>query len=263
MEAQLPEDDVLLARDGAVVTISINRTERRNSVLPETSILLNDALRAVHRDRSIRVVVLRGIGEDFCAGGDIKGLRQSSDGPPPKRSDLDMRPFDSVVALQSLSQVTVAAIRGACAGAGMGYAAACDIRLASDTAVFNTAFLDAGVAGDLGLPWTLPRIVGDGRARDLCLFPRKFKADEALSIGFITRLCKDADFEATLADVSQKLAARAPLALAGVKANFMAAQESSFAAYLQLETERHMRIMDSDDRKEAFRAYIEKRKPQF
>ncbi len=84
--------------------------------------------------------------------------------------------------------VTIAAISGACAGAGFGWACACDLRVASQTARFNTAFLDVGVAGDMGGPWTLPRIVGAAKARELYFLPGKFDAAEALRIGLVSRV---------------------------------------------------------------------------
>ncbi len=159
--------------------------------------------------------------------------------------------------------VTIAAINGACAGAGFGWACACDLRIASETARFNTAFLSVGVAGDMGGPWTLPRLVGAAKARELYFLPGKFDAAEALRIGLVSRVSDTAAFEGDLEALTARLAAAAPLALTTMKANFLAAEKMSFADYIVLESEKHMRLFQSDDTTEAFRAFVEKRTPVF
>src|SRR5439155_4231781 len=133
-----------------------------------------DALELAAGDPSVRVVVLTGEGRAFCPGAD---LNHFTSGGPDER--LTAREFAVTTLLHEIPAVTVAAINGACAGAGLGWACACDLRLATRSAKLNTAFLAVAVAGDMGLPWTLPRLVGAAKARELSFLPGKIDASEA------------------------------------------------------------------------------------
>ena len=159
--------------------------------------------------------------------------------------------------------VTIAAIDGACAGAGFGWACACDMRIATPSAKFNTAFLDVGVAGDMGGPWTLPRLVGAAKARELYFMPDKFDAAKALEIGLVSRVIPEAEFDAEIASIAKRLASAAPLALRAMKANFLAAERMGFADYIDLESRVHVDLFKTDDTREAFRAKAEKRAPLY
>jgi 2-(1,2-epoxy-1,2-dihydrophenyl)acetyl-CoA isomerase len=162
-----------------------------------------------------------------------------------------------------MPQVTVAAINGACAGAGLGWACGCDLRYAARSAKLNTAFLDVAVAGDMGLPWTLPRLVGAGVARELSLLPRKVTADEAAAIGLVNAAFDDDTVRADVAAVVARLAAAAPLARRGMKTHYVAAESMGFGEFVALETAAHGTITASADCKEAFSAFVEKRTPRF
>jgi 2-(1,2-epoxy-1,2-dihydrophenyl)acetyl-CoA isomerase len=162
-----------------------------------------------------------------------------------------------------MPQLTLAAINGACAGAGFGWACACDLRLAADSATLNSAFLRVASAGDMAGPWTLPRIVGAAKARELYFLPEKFSAAEALRIGLVSRVFPEATFRAQVAGVAQELANASPAALRGMKSNFVDAEKLGLADYLRLESRRHQVIMAGPDSKEAFRAFLEKRPARF
>jgi 2-(1,2-epoxy-1,2-dihydrophenyl)acetyl-CoA isomerase len=159
--------------------------------------------------------------------------------------------------------VTIAAVNGPCAGAGFAWACACDVRIAARGARFNTAFLDVGVAGDMGGPWTLPRLVGAAKARELYFFPDKFDATEAERIGLVARVVEPDDLAATAHALAARLAAAAPLALRTLKANFVDAERLGFAGFVEVETERHLGLFRSHDTHEAFRARAEGRPPRF
>jgi 2-(1,2-epoxy-1,2-dihydrophenyl)acetyl-CoA isomerase len=167
------------------------------------------------------------------------------------------------VLLHEMPQVTVAAINGACAGAGLGWACACDLRYATRSAKLNTAFLDVAVAGDMGLPWTLPRLVGAGRARELSLLPRKVTADEAAAMGLVNAAFDDDTFRGEVQAIVEQLAAKAPLARRGMKAHYVDAESMRFGEFIGMETEHHGVITATEDCKEAFRAFVDKRPPQF
>jgi 2-(1,2-epoxy-1,2-dihydrophenyl)acetyl-CoA isomerase len=245
-------------REGPVATLTLHRPERMNSMTNRMVQETTAALARAAEDRSIRVLVLTGAGRSFCPGADIGNV---ASGQP----DVALRPedFRAPVLLHEMPAITIAAINGACAGAGLGWACACDLRLAAASARFNTAFLDVGVAGDMGGPWTLSRLLGPAVARELYFLPGKLDAAEALRIGLVQRVVPDDDLAAEVAVVAGRLAAAAPLALRAMKANFVAAEKMGLADFVALETERHLSLFHSHDTREAFVARAEKRPPRF
>ena len=245
-------------RTGPTATVTLNRPEQRNSITGEMMGELYEVLSAASKDETLRVLVIRGAGRDFCPGADVKAYNAGAGGRATSIED-----FNVTVMLHEMPAVTIAAIRGACAGAGFGWACACDLRIASADARFNTAFLDVGVAGDMGGPWSLPRLVGAAKARELYFLPGKFDAAEALRIGLVTQVTAPEDFEATLGALTARLTRAAPLALKTMKANFVAAEKIGFADYIAMESEKHMRLFQTEDTTEAFKAYVEKRPPVF
>lgn len=259
---------IKVTRDGAVATVALNRPQSRNAIGGPMMAELHETLCELTTDPSVRVLVLRGEGADFCPGADIKQYGAAPAGGvevQPVRGPRwsPVTEFQVAVMLHEAPAVTIAAISGACAGAGFGWACACDLRIADDTARFNPAFLDVGVAGDMGLPWTLPRLVGAAKARELCFMPGKFDAAEAQRLGLLTVLSPSAQFEADLKALTDRLLASAPLALRLLKSNFVAAEKMAFGEFIALESERHVRLFQSEDTTEAFRAFAEKRRPDY
>jgi 2-(1,2-epoxy-1,2-dihydrophenyl)acetyl-CoA isomerase len=243
---------------GPIATLTMNRPERMNGMTNRMLLEAGEALAAAAEDRELRVLILTGAGRAFCPGADLQNVASGTAEEPLVPSD-----FRVPVQLHNMPAVTIAAINGACAGAGFGWACACDFRFAAASARFNTAFLDVGVAGDMGGPWTLARIVGPARARELYFFPDKFGADEALRIGLVTRVFPDEEFRAGVRAIAERLADSAPIALRTLKANFVDAERMDLAGYVALESERHLRMFQTRDTREAFAAKVEKRKPRF
>jgi 2-(1,2-epoxy-1,2-dihydrophenyl)acetyl-CoA isomerase len=249
-------ETILWRREGPVATCTLNRPEQRNGITPTMMDELYACLSEAAADEGLRVLVLTGAGADFCPGADVKHYAAD-------RRATDPKTFGVATLLHEMSAVTIAAIRGACAGAGLGWAAACDLRFASDTAKFNSAFLGVGLSGDMGGPWTLPRIVGAGKARELYLLPGKFDAAEAARIGLVNRVFPEAVFDDELDAILLRLVDSAPLALRAMKANFVAAETMGLADFIPYETARHSACGRTEDSREAFRAFVEKRRPQF
>jgi 2-(1,2-epoxy-1,2-dihydrophenyl)acetyl-CoA isomerase len=248
---------ILYETAGARATITLNRPEARNGITETMLSELFAAVQAAAADNSLRVLVLRGMGRDFCPGADLKHYTSGKSG------QSDPKAFHVSSVLHEAPLVSVAAIRGACAGAGLGWAAACDLRVCDTTAKFNSAFLDVAISGDMGGPWTLPRIVGAAKARELYFLPGKFDAAEAYRIGLVNRLWDEADFESELEALAGRIAGSAPIALKAMKANFVDAERMTLADFIEVETKRHGAAGASADSREAFRAFVEKRKPVF
>src|SRR5262249_44548615 len=148
-------------------------------------------------------------------------------------NELSVDDFRVPVLLHEMPAVTIAAVNGACAGAALGWAAACDLRVAAAAGRFNVAFLAVGVAGDMGGPWTLPRIIGAARARELSFLPGKFDAEEALRIGLVSRVFADDRFRDEMRAIVERLAAAAPIAIRTLKRNFRDAEKMPLAEYVR------------------------------
>ncbi len=247
-------------KDG-LATLTLNRPESRNGMTNRMLRETYEVLQAASRDPQVKVLMLTGAGNSFCPGADLK--HYTADDRGGDDADSQREHFRVPVMLHEMPAVTLAAVNGACAGAGFGWAAACDIRVAARSAMFNTAFLGVAVAGDMGLPWMLPRLVGAAKARELSFFSEKFGADEAQRIGLVARVWDDDAFRKEAQALAERLAGSGPLALRAMKAHYVAAERMSFPDFIELETERHKRITASRDTQEAFRAFVEKRTPQF
>lgn len=241
-----------------VARLTLDRPDRMNGMTNQMVREACDAMIAANADQSIRVLVLTGNGSAFCPGAD---LGHFSGGGADER--LLPKHLRVATLLHEIHAVTIAAINGACAGAGLGWAAACDLRVATARAKLNTAFLDVAVAGDMGLPWSLPRLVGAGKARELSFLPGKLDAEEAHRIGLVSRVFPDDTFHEETEAIVARLAASSPAALWGLKASYVTAERTTFADFIDLEAERHLRIAASEDTAEAFKAFMEKRPPRF
>jgi 2-(1,2-epoxy-1,2-dihydrophenyl)acetyl-CoA isomerase len=251
-----------------VATITLNRPEALNTMSPE---LLDGAVEALQRaasDDAVLAVILTGTGRGFCAGGDLQGMAARPAGGAAASNlqrDIDglRSRMRSAQLLRDMPKVTFAAINGACAGAGLAWACAADIRYCSQSAVFNTAFMTAGLSGDFGGSWTLPRIVGPAKARELFLLAEKFRAEEALNIGLVSAILPDAELMDFVRAKAARAAGFAPLTMAAIKANQNDAMDHDFSVMLDREAERHIRCGRTEDAKEAARAFLEKRPAVF
>ena len=238
--------------------LTLNRPENLNGMTNKMLRETYECLTEVAADPNVQVLVLTGAGKGFCPGADLKHFASGA-----KDEASNVGAFNVPLLLHRMPQVTVAAINGACAGAGLGWAAACDLRFAKRGASFNSAFINVASAGDMAGPWTLPRLVGAAKARELYFLAEKFDADEALRIGLVSKVFEADEFSAHITEVAERLAGASPHALRTMKQNFLDAQDLDLKPYLELESRRHLEVMAHDDAKEAFQAFVEKRKPNF
>ena len=238
---------VLTERQDALAIVTLNRPERRNGVTLGLCLGLHDALQEIAASDA-RVVVLRGAGNDFCVGADIGGAAQAeTEVASPAGYDDKAAIYHASLLLHAMPQVTIAAIDGGCAGAGMGWAAACDLRFASHEARLSTAFLTVAASGDMGLAWSLTRILGAARAREMLFFPEKLTGEQALALGFVTRLFPRSTLHGETGKLARQLCERDPLALGMMKANVLSAEILPFADYIAIETARHLRCAGRPD----------------
>jgi 2-(1,2-epoxy-1,2-dihydrophenyl)acetyl-CoA isomerase len=249
---------ILFESSGGVGTLTLNRPDRLNGMTNQMLIETHDCLLEVAQRDDVRVLVLTGAGRGFCPGADLKHYAAGE-------ADVASQPrhFQVPVLLHEMPQITIAAINGPGAGAGLGWACGCDLRIAARSANFNTAFLKVASAGDMGGPWSLPRLIGAAKARELYFLAEKFGAEEALAMGLVSRVFEDEQFAEKAAAMAGALASSSPHALRTMKQNFLDAERLNFADYVELETGRHLEVMAHPDAREAFRAFVEKRPPRF
>jgi 2-(1,2-epoxy-1,2-dihydrophenyl)acetyl-CoA isomerase len=244
-------------RDGIAI-VTLNRPERRNGLSAGLCNALYASLQEI-AETSAKVMVLRGAGRDFCVGADLSATAASeTGGAPPARIS---KAYAIPALLHTMPQITIASIDGGCAGAGLGWASACDMRFAATRARFATAFIKVGASGDMGLAWSLMRLVGSARARELLYLSEKFDAAQALEWGLVTRVFDEsALFESTL-DAARTLAGFPAESLRAMKANILSAEDLAFHPYVEVETARHLHLASGPALREGFAAFRASKSP--
>jgi len=268
---------VLSNLEGGILTLRLNNPEVRNAMSQPMGMQLLRELRDAANDPGVRVVVLTGVGDAFCAGADVSklGVLDPDDkvsakwAGDPIMQGMEQRSLrikgngETATLLHTMGKPTIAMVRGPAAGAGMGMAIACDFRIASQTAFFTTAFSRIGASGDLGCAYYLQHLVGPTKARELMMLSDKVDAAEALRIGLVSKVVADADLEAETMAFARRLANGPPIALRYIKSNLVAAESFNMDAYLEQEARSIMRCFLTEDSREAIQAFQEKRPPVF
>ncbi len=244
-----------------IATITLDRPDARNALDATLKRELLAAIRTAGRDRATRVIVLTGEGSAFCAGQDLR--EAISPGAPPLSTVLRGSYNPLILAMRGLDKPIIGAINGVAAGAGMGLALACDVRIAADTASFVLAFGRIGLVPDSGTTWFLPRLVGPARAADLALIGDPVTAADAERWGIISRVVPAADLAAETRTLATRLAAGAPRALALTKRALNRALEAGLESQLEEEASLQGIAGRTADHREGIAAFLDKRPPRF
>ena len=256
-------ETILVERDGGVVTVTLNRPERKNAGNGQMWRDLLLTFGEVTRRRDDRVLVLTGAGGAFCSGADITDPKGVS-GDPDDPHLIRMQFFgQTMLALHDIPKPTIAKVRGIAAGAGLSMALGCDLIVASDNARMSEIFSRRGLSVDGGSSWLLPRMIGLHRAKELAYFADILSADEAAQFGIVNRVVPDDQLDAFVYEWACKLAAGPPLALSMTKRLLNESFEMSMAQALDSEARAQTINFYSEDTSEAMRAFTEKRDPQF
>lgn len=259
-------DHLLVELRGNVAIMTMNRPDRLNALSGEMLDALVENAHAFWHDSSIRCVVITGAGRGFCAGGDVKSMaegREFADNSVQAKATALRGKMEISRLLHEMPKPTIAMVRGPIAGAGMSIGLSCDIRVASDTLTFTTAFANVGYAGDFGGSYFLSHLVGNARARELYYTARKVKSDEALAMGIVNRVVPDADLEAETMALAEQLANGPTVALGYMKKNFNAAENEPLSRCLDMEALHHTLAGETEDHKNATKAFVAKEKPVF
>ena len=252
-----------------VKRLTLNRPDQLNAITAD----LNEALRAelgtIAAERGCRAVLLTGAGRGFCAGLDLHGYGDSpgNDGTDEARDRLSNQEHMSrlILAIRALPQPLIAAVNGPAAGFGLALALGCDIRYASDSAVFRAAFINIGVSNcDMGTSWLLPRLIGASRAWELMLTGRIVDAGEADRIGLVLRVVPDEELLEAALETAGHIAANSPWGIRMTKEVMWSQLEiGSLQAGIDLENRTQVLSSMTADMQEAVSAFLEKRPPHF
>lgn len=251
----------------SIATLTMNRPEARNALSNEMRSMLTDSLHDIELNSDIRCVVLKGAGDHFLAGGDVKSFGdafQSSDDEIRKQFTLRIHDLHTIMfAMRRMPKPIIASVRGAAAGAGVSIALSCDLVIASDDAFFTLAYCNIGASPDGSSTYQLPRTVGIKKAMEIALLGDRFTAEEAKDIGLINWVVPTDKLEEETAKLATRLANGPTRALGNAKALLYRSIESQFEAQLQAEAEYFADSAAGPDFKEGVMAFVEKRKPVF
>lgn len=261
--------DLLASLDSGVLTLTLNRPEARNAMSREMNAALAAQLASAELDSAVICIVLTGSGQGFCAGGDVKGMAARGDGT------VGDNTIDGAIHKQRLAQratagklfkmpkPTLAALPGAAAGAGLSLALACDLRIMANTAIMTTAFAKVGFSGDYGGTYFMTQLVGAAKARELYFLSERVSADEALRLGLTNWVCGPEALAAKTREIALRLANGPSIAYRYMKENLNRALSGDVDDCLDLEATHHVHCGQSEDHREATKAFVEKREPVF
>jgi 2-(1,2-epoxy-1,2-dihydrophenyl)acetyl-CoA isomerase len=251
--------EVLSERDGAVLTITLNRPDVFNAFNAALHARLKEALEDAAAPE-VRAVVITGAGRGFCAGQDLKEFQEM---PDSIRERLERTYHPNIRLIRGLEKPVIAAVNGPCAGAGLSLAAACDIRIASDAATFVPGFIGIGLIPDSGGSWFVHRLLGYARAFEWMTSNRRLTAAEAHAWGLVSEVFEADAFAARTAEFAAEYAARPTRAIGMTKRLFEHAYDATLEEQLSLEAELQQEATGTADFAEGVQAFLEKRPPSF
>jgi 2-(1,2-epoxy-1,2-dihydrophenyl)acetyl-CoA isomerase len=258
-------DHLLVELNNGIATLTLNRPEKLNALSAE---MVTKAIATVERlahDSSVGCIVVTGAGRGFCAGGDVSAMNSGQGAAMTFEQRLDRQRTSHRLSglLYSIPKTTIAAVNGAAAGAGLGIALACDLRIASAQAKFTTAFAKVGLGGDFGITWPLTRLLGEAKAKELLLLSDVLTAEQALQVGLINQVVPADQFSTAVAEVAARIAKGPQVSYRYMKENVRLASTQDYASLLDREALTHLRCAETEDHREGARAFVDRREPKF
>ncbi|MEK7833889.1 MAG: enoyl-CoA hydratase [Acidobacteriota bacterium] len=260
----MPEEPILTRVENKVATLTFNRPDKLNALSRELLTQSIDALKQWSRDPEVGAIVVTGSGRAFCAGGDVGNMAKDT-APPSLEEQIDgLREAQELSwLLYNMPKPTIAAVNGHAMGAGLGVCLACDLRIASESAKFGTAYAKVGFGGDFGTTWLLAQSVGAAKAKELFFLSEIIDATEAHRLGLVNRVVAADQLAAQVTEIAARIAHGPSVSYRYMKANVNQAMSSDFRTLLDREAETHLRCGQTEDHKEGVRAFMEKRQPNF
>jgi 2-(1,2-epoxy-1,2-dihydrophenyl)acetyl-CoA isomerase len=261
----MSSEHLLIDIADGVATLTFNRPERLNALSRD---MINTAITTLEKfalDPEIGCIVVTGAERGFCAGGDVQAMNEGAGRDLSFEARLDRQRYSHRLSglLYSIPKVTIAAINGAAAGAGMAIALACDLRIASDNAKLTTAFAKVGFGGDFGITWPLTRLLGEGKAKELLFLSDKLTAAEAYDLGLVNKVVPQEQFLGNVKELAMQIAKGPQVSYRYMKENVRLSSEQDYLTMLDREAWTQLRCGDTEDHREGARAFVEKRSPSF
>src|SRR5438477_8106631 len=249
--------DIITERSGHILRIQLNRPEKKNAMTSAMYITLADLLNDAAKDDQIRVVLWHGAGDSFSAGNDIQDFLKN---PPGAGESPQARLIEALI---NFDKPIVVAVQGAAIGGGTTMLTHCDFVFAGESAKFQMPFVNLAVVPEFGTSYSVPARIGYLRAAELILLGSRFDAKRATELGFATRVVPDHELLATATETARELAVKPPAALQSCKRLMRSSTRELLERAIKLENEEFSVRVRSAEAKEAFTAFIEKRKPNF
>ena len=260
-------DTILYSADNGVITLTLNRPKVLNAINPDMAEGLSLALDRIESDTAARAVIVKGAGDGFMAGGDIKFFTGFTGQPPAERRIAFERFIrnihPTIVRLRRLRQPVIAAVHGPCAGFGMSLMMACDLAIATAESMFTLAYIHLGVSPDGGSTFFLPRHVGAKQAMAIALLGERFDAPKALALGLVNEVVPGAALADRVGAMARRLAEGPAEAIAATKQLLSQSLDRTLDAQLQAEADAFARSTATGDFTEAVDAFVNKRAPRF
>lgn len=251
---------VELLRSGPVATVRLNRPDRLNALSEDMKENMAELFGQVNRDPDVKIVVLSAAGRGFCASGDVSTMGKFT---AVSGRDRLKRAHRMIIALANIEKPVIASVRGPVAGIGWSMALACDMIVASETAVFSQVFRHVGLSPDGGAIYFLSKVLGELRAKELVYRARKLGAQEAFALGLVTRLVADEQLEAETTSLVEELAAGPHFSFATTKKMFKMIHTPSLETFLDAEAWAQGINLVTQDHSEGIDAFRSKRAPAF
>ena len=257
-------DQILCRVEDRVGVVTLNRPDARNALTMEMKRALARVLPELGADARVGAILLTGAGGAFCAGGDTKMMAREGAPPSPEDRKRQLRwEHETPRLLHRLEKPTLAALPGPAAGAGLGLALACDLRVMADTAFVTTAYVKLGLSGDYGTSWFLTRLAGPAKAREIMFTGDEIQAAECARLGLANRVVPAADLASEALDLARRIASGPPIALRMMKHSLNRAVTDDLETVLDAEAERMVAGAGTEDYLEAVEAFQQKRPPTF
>lgn len=260
-------NELLTVIEGPVARITVNRPEARNATSYAMLAEIREFLKRIEHDSDVRCVVLNGAGGHFMAGADLGGFTEAlKQSPAERRRQFEERVHQCsslFLAIERLPQPFLTSVRGAVAGAGIGFVASSDFVVASENALFVLAHVHIGASADGSSTYYLPRVVGLRKAKELAMLGERIPAQQALAMNLVNRVVPDGELESETAKLVDRLVNAPSRALAGMKRMMNASLGNTLARQLQMEADAFSECASTEDFVEGVSAFIEKRKPVF
>ena len=249
--------DIITERSGSILRVQLNRPEKKNAMTSSMYVTLADLLNDAAKDEQIRVVLWHGAGDSFSAGNDVEDFLKNPPGPGESPQARLMN------ALINFDKPLVAAVQGAAIGGGTTMLTHCDFVYAAESAKFQMPFINLGLVPEFGSSYSLPMSIGHLRAAELILLGLPFDARRAAELGLVSRVVPDEKLMATATETAQKLAQKPIGALRACKRLMKLSSREQIEQAMKLEGEEFALRVRSAEAREAFTAFIEKRRPDF